>query len=223
VQPWAARRPPYVVGSVLQATMASRAAWGKDLILAQRCVAGDATAQRELFEREKRRVQSALFRILGTNAHMDDLLQETFLAVFHGLPNFRGEATLATWIDRCAVHVALGHLTRQRPRAVHVELVPDIPSGDATAEQRALVREAARRMYAELDRIEPKHRLAFTLHAIEERPIAEVARLMDASVMATKARIWRARRQLERRARLDPVLATFLADASQRRLPEVDR
>jgi RNA polymerase sigma-70 factor (ECF subfamily) len=201
----------------------SRASWGKDLLLAQRCVAGDASAQRELFEREKRRVQSALFRILGTNAHMDDLLQETFLAVFQGLPSFRGEAALATWIDRCAVHVALAHLTRQKPRTLHVELVPDIPSGDATAEQRALAREAARRMYAELDRIEPKQRLAFTLFAIEERPIAEVAQLMDASVMATKARIWRARRRLERRARLDPVLASFLADASSRVVPEINR
>ena len=197
--------------------------WRKDLLLAQRCVAGDASAQRELFDREKRRVQATLFRMLGTNAHMDDVLQETFIAVFRGLPTFRGEAALATWIDRCAVHVALEHLTNRRTRTVHVELVPEIASGDATAEQRAMAREAARRMYAALDRLQPAQRLAFTLHAIEDRPVAEVARLMDASIMATKTRIWRARRELERRARLDPVLAAFLADGPAPVASEVAR
>jgi RNA polymerase sigma-70 factor (ECF subfamily) len=184
----------------------------EDLVLAGRCVAGDRTAQRALFEREKRRVHAALYRILGSNTAMDDLVQESFLEIFRSLRNYRGEASLGTWVDRCTVRVAYAHLTRKKPRATQLELVPEIPANDASAEQRVLAREAARRLYAELDRIEPVQRLAFTLHAIDGRPLSEVAELMDATLAATKVRVWRARQALEKRARKDPLLASFLED-----------
>jgi RNA polymerase sigma-70 factor (ECF subfamily) len=183
-----------------------------DLGLAKRCVAGDRAAQRTLFERERRRVHAALYRILGTNVHIEDLVQESFLEIFRSLKNFRGEASLGTWVDRCTVRVAYAHLTRKKPRAAQLELVPEIPAGDATAEQRAMMREAARHLYAELDRIEPTHRLAFALHAIDGRSLEEVAQIMEATLVATKARVWRARQALEKRARRDPLLASFLED-----------
>ena len=53
-------------------------------------------------------------------------------------------------------------------------------------------------------------RLAFALYAIDGRSIREVATLMGSTQIAAKVRIWRARREMERRADLDPVLAEFL-------------
>lgn len=62
--------------------------------------------------------------------------------------------------------------------------------------------------------MDAKLRLSFTLHAIDGRPLSEVAELMDASLVATKTRVWRARRELAERARRDPVLAGFLPSAT---------
>ena len=81
-----------------------------DLELAKRCCSGERAAQRDLFHREKRRVHAALYRILGTNTDMDDLVQEAFLEIFRTLHHFRGEALLGTWIDRIAVRVAYAHI-----------------------------------------------------------------------------------------------------------------
>ena len=100
--------------------------------------------------------------------------------------------------------------TRRRPKVARLEAVPEIPDGDANAEERAMAREAARRAYVLLDRLDVNKRVAFSLHAIDGRPLAEVARLMDASLVATKVRVWRARREMERRADRDPVLKSFL-------------
>jgi RNA polymerase sigma-70 factor (ECF subfamily) len=183
-----------------------------DLALAQRCVAGDRSAQRELFDRESRRVHAALFRILGSNAAMDDLMQDAFFEVFRSLKGFRGDASLSTWIDRCTVRVAYAHLSNKKRRVPQLELVPDVAAGDANAEERAMAREAARRFYAELERIEPVQRLAFTLHAVDGRSLEEVADVMGASLVATKSRVWRARKALEKRARRDPLLGHFLQD-----------
>lgn len=188
----------------------SRSAWEVDLALAKRCIAGEDAAQRELFARERRRAHATLYRILGTNTEMEDLLQDTFLEVFRSLHRFRGEALLSTWIDRIATRVAYTYLSRRRPASVHLELVPEVAARDASAEQRTVWREAARRLYAVLDRVEPRQRIAFTLHVIDGRPLRLVAETMKASLVATKTRVWRARREVERRARRDPVLSALL-------------
>jgi RNA polymerase sigma-70 factor (ECF subfamily) len=185
----------------------------RDRALASLCVAGDAMAQRELFHRERRRVHAIVYRMMGTNVGIDDLVQDAFIAIFRSLREYRGEAALGTWIDRCTVRVALQALRAGRRRPT-VALVHDVPAREPSAEQRALHREAARRIYAVLERLDPKPRAAYVLHVIDGRPAPEVATLMEASLVATKARIWRARRVVESAARRDPVLRDYLLDGS---------
>lgn len=74
------------------------------------------------------------------------------------------------------------------------------------------MREAVRRLYAELDRLEPRLRLAFTLFAIENRSLREVAEIMESTLATAKIRVWRARRALEERAKKDPLLSEFFDD-----------
>ena len=181
----------------------------EDRTLVERSIAGDAIAQRDLFRRERRRVHATLYRILGSNLSMDDLLQDVFIEVFRSLPSFRGEAALSTWIDRCTAHVALSYLRKKRPKLV--ELGDETASSASSPEEDFLLREAARRLYAELDQMDPTLRIAITLHVIDGRPVAEVASIMEASVVATKTRVWRARRHLQSCARRDPALAVFLS------------
>ena len=183
----------------------------EDLDLAARCVAGDERAQRELFTRERRRVHATLFRVLGSNSSMDDLVQDAFLEVFRSLSTFRGDASLSTWIDRCTVNVALTHLRRKRPKLV--EMVHEPASHAPSPEHQVLLREAGRRLYAELDRMAPKARVALTLHVIDERPLADVAAAMNASVVATKVRVWRARQHLQACFAGDTLLGDVLRTA----------
>jgi len=109
LHPWPRDPPlskPSVIGSILTRTRAPN-----HLSLAQRCVVGDRSAQREVFDREVRRGDPALYRILGSNAFIDDLKQAAFLEVFRSLKNFRGEASPATWVARLVVHLNLGDPT----------------------------------------------------------------------------------------------------------------
>jgi RNA polymerase sigma-70 factor, ECF subfamily len=177
--------------------------------LVARCVAGDADAQRVLFERERTRVHRLLYRVMGSNAQLDDLIQDAFLEVFRSLPGFRGDSTLRTWIDRCAVRVAYAHFKRKR-RYPLLMAVPEEVSDSPSAEERTSMREAVRRLYGELNRLEPNQRIAFTLFAIEGRSQRDVADIMNCTVATVKIRVWRARRALEERARRDPLLAEFL-------------
>ena len=191
-------------------------AYVDDVLLVDRCLTGEPAATRELFRRHRSRVHASLFRVLGSNRDMDDLLQDAFIQVFQSLRGWRAEASLATWIDRVSVRVAYRYLS-QRGRRIQTDPMVDdesIPGGEATDDRRQLARDGVRRLYAVLDALGAAPRLAFTLHEIDGRPLAEVADLVGSSVTATKLRVWRARKQIEKAAAADPVLREFLAEGA---------
>lgn len=178
--------------------------------VAARCAAGDRAAQRELFLRTRAPVHRTLFRILGSNRDLEDLLQETYLIVFRSIDRFEGRSSASTWCCGIAVHVAFNHLRAAR-RRVHEPEVDIVDPGPDVGRQ-AVEREAARRLYAALDRIDADQRIAFTLAVIDGQPLAAVAEVAGISVGAVKTRVWRARKELERLARKDPALADYVRD-----------
>jgi RNA polymerase sigma-70 factor (ECF subfamily) len=189
------------------------AAYVEDVLLVDRCLTGEPAATRELFRRHKSRVHACLFRVLGTNRDMDDLLQDAFLQVFQSLRGWRAEASLATWVDRVSVRVAYRYLS-QRGRRVQTEVLDDDEAGPAIevgpGARRQMARDGVKRLYAVLDELSAASRLAFTLHEIDGRTLSETAALVGSTVTATKLRVWRARKKIETAAANDPVLREFL-------------
>lgn len=194
--------------------MAVSAAYIEDVLLVDRCLDGEEAAARELFRRHRTRVHASLYRVLGSNRDMDDLMQEAFLQVFQSLRAWRAEASLATWIDRIAVRVAYRWLRQKKSSPVVFELVDDdaVAPAALVGVRRQSARDGVRRLYVALDQLSPAARVAFALFAIDGRPVAEVAEVTGASVTATKVRLWRARRQLDAAAAADPVLRELLDD-----------
>ncbi|MDX2091383.1 MAG: RNA polymerase sigma factor [Kofleriaceae bacterium] len=183
-----------------------------DLGLARRAASGDRAAQRELFQAQLDGVHHALFRILGVNRELEDLIQDAFVEIFRSLHAFRGDSTLARWCQIIATRTAYLWIRRRRPPAVELSLVEESLPSEVDTRRQVQMREAVRRLYAALDRIDPKQRIAFALATIDGRSLAEVAHLTETTVIAVKTRVWRARKELMKRAAKDPVLASFLAE-----------
>jgi RNA polymerase sigma-70 factor, ECF subfamily len=184
-----------------------------DVELAHRAAGGDRAAQRELFLAQRIAVHHTLFRILGSNRDLEDLLQDSFFEIFRSLASFRGDSTLATWCRTIATRTAFLAISRRREPTVELALIEDsVADGDADARRIAMARDAARRLYAALDRIDARQRIAFALAVIDGLPIKEVARLTDSTITGAKTRIWRARRELFKRAKQDPVLRDYIVD-----------
>ena len=183
-----------------------------DRDLAQRAASGERGAQRELFMAQRGAVHHALFRILGSNRDLEDLVQDAFLEIFRALPSFRGDSTLSRWCQTIATRVAYPAISRRRPPPVDLALVEESVPDDVDTERQVMLREATRRLYAALDRIEVKQRVAFALAVIDGRPLAEVAELTESTTIAVKTRVWRARKDLMKRASKDALLSSYLAE-----------
>jgi RNA polymerase sigma-70 factor, ECF subfamily len=177
--------------------------------LARRAGMGDRAAQRELFHALKPFLHATLYRVLGSNAQMEDLLQDTFIEVYRSLPSYRGDAKLSTWADRIAVRIAYRYFKRERSARRVASGIP-VLSLVGASEDEILHREGVRRLYAVLATLKAESRIAFALFAVDGRSLREVADLTGATLVATKSRIWRARREVTAAAKADGILARYL-------------
>jgi RNA polymerase sigma-70 factor (ECF subfamily) len=156
------------------------------------------------------RLYAAMVYRLAVHALRDEgiaqqVLQETFLQVFRKIHTFRGKSALGTWIYRIAMNVILNeHRRTGRSRLVYTsgEDLPDAADeGPSTAiEDEAGRREILDAMYRLIDGLDPKKRLTFLLHYVEELTADEIADIMHEGRGTILKRLQRTRMELTEKA-----------------------
>lgn len=165
----------------------------------RRAQAGDAGACRVLVERYQTPVFALVGRMLGAAraAQVEDVAQDTFLAVFSALPGFapEGGARLSTWILAIASRRAIDELRRPRLITVEADAAGALAAagrGDDTARRRELAA-AVERAVGDLA---PEFRAAFLLREYHELDYAEIATALGIDLGTVKSRLSRARQAL---------------------------
>lgn len=147
------------------------------------------------------RVLRYLTRLVGER-DAEDLTQTVMLKVSGGLPGFRHESSLATWIYRIATNVAMDKLripVREQPS----EIEPDVDETGAPPDARAPSVEAIA-IRSEMsacirdfvDHLPETYRLVMVLSEIEGFRNAEIAAILGISLETVKIRLHRARERL---------------------------
>jgi RNA polymerase sigma-70 factor (ECF subfamily) len=171
-----------------------------DVSLVRRAAGGDRRAFDRLHERHVDDVWRRLTRLLGPDPEREDLTQQIFMEVFHGLARFRGDATFRTYLHRVVVHMAADHLGRRRRRPLPVEarFFDETVASDASPEVRAEQRERLALIWAGLDGLKPKKRVAFLLRTIDGLSLSEIGELVGAPVTTVAKRVKHAEDELNR-------------------------
>jgi RNA polymerase sigma factor (sigma-70 family) len=65
------------------------------------------------------------------SAHLDDVVQETFLVIHRKLPTFEGRASLRTWIAAITRNTAREFLRRKRNQILGNDVDPDASASDS--------------------------------------------------------------------------------------------
>ena len=162
-----------------------------------------------MFREHCETVERMIARLVGSSPDLEDLVQTTFVEAMRTLHRYRGEASFKTWLTSIAVHVAQHHLRAGKLRRhAPLELVPEARFASAPPDIEAQLdeRRLSGRLYALLDRIPARQRVALILFTIEGRPVEEVAALMESSQTTTRSRVFFARRALRALIREDPDL-----------------
>ena len=141
----------------------------------------------------------------------EDVAQNVFLKVYTGLKNFRGEASLATWIFRIATNAAFDRMRNRSFRQTEqlgLEMSNDPAIETAAAELADKTRSAESTLIRSemneciktyVDALPESYRAVLVLSDLEDLKNQDIAEILGLSVDAVKIRLHRARRELKKR------------------------
>ncbi|GBD15672.1 ECF RNA polymerase sigma-E factor [bacterium HR26] len=157
--------------------------------------AGDHTALRELFERHAPWMAARLRRRLPRDA-VEDVLQETFIAVWRGARHYRPQGAAGGWLWAIARRQAAAWLRRNGRAVVSLDEIEPPRSEDVM--DRAIDRVDLEGALAQLGPAGSDRRLLVDLALVAGYPSKEVSQLLGIPEGTVKSRINRLRRRLQR-------------------------
>jgi len=167
--------------------------------LVERCRSGDERAFQQLVERYKGLVFGLIARTVQDRSRAEDLAQEVFLRMHRGLPYFRGEARLSTWIYRIVANVSV--LEHGRPAAVSLDDERTRTAiGPATVgvDRQFGDLELRDRLEKAIARLPPAYRLVIAAHYLDGMRYEDLAEALQLPLGTVKTQLHRAKQQLRR-------------------------
>ena len=166
----------------------TRVDWESALV--QRACKGDVRAFERLYREHVGRVYGLCLRMTRDPAMAEDCTQEAFINAWKALARFETRSSLATWLHRIAVNVALA---KRRKASVVLESTADaddeVIESDWTLETPLEVNE----IEAAIERLPEGARDVLVLHAIYGYSHLETAEMLGVAEGTCKAQLHRAR------------------------------
>ena len=153
----------------------------------------------DAFEQLVLHYQDRLYRFLlvraNNRADAEDVLQETFVAVFKYLPSYRPKYRFSTWLFTIAVR----QLGRQRQSPGTADSLDSIACGHAGPEQLGIQVEQQRSTWQTARScLGDAQFTALWLFYVEDLPLTEIGKVMKRPVSWVKVNLMRARRRLSK-------------------------
>lgn len=165
--------------------------------LVERLVRGEASAIGEVYDLHHQRVRAFATRLLGDAASAEDLVHEVFVSLPKAIRNYRGEASLRTFLISIAVNHARHHTRSASRRRAAVERMGREPSASPRdPEHHAQRKQLAEILSRALDQLPLDQRVAFVLCEVEERTSREAAEIVGAPEGTVRTRLFHAKKKL---------------------------
>jgi RNA polymerase sigma-70 factor (ECF subfamily) len=166
---------------------------------------GELSAFDVLVRRWERKIQGAVYRVMGTEEDARDLCQETFLKAYRSLGSFKHEARFSSWLYQIALNLCRDRMRRRRGRTmVSLDAMDDEgaalplradPSPLELAEAGALARTVA----AAVNGLPEEQREVIVLKEYQDLTFLEIAEILDVPLSTVKTRLYRGLGQLRQR------------------------
>jgi RNA polymerase sigma-70 factor (ECF subfamily) len=172
-------------------------------------------------ERYRRELRGYCYRMLGSAFEADDAVQETMVRAWRSYDRFEGRSSLRRWLYRIATNVCLRTIDGRRRRALPMDLTESSPAATSVGAPRpeatwvepmpdhrvveasddpaelAASRESIRLAFiAALQHLPPRQRAVLILRDVLRWRAAEVAELLETTVVSVNSALQRARESL---------------------------
>ncbi len=183
--------------------------------LVELAVSKDSEAFGEIVKRWERKIFALCFGMLAREDDARDAAQETFIAAYRNLSNFRGEAKVSSWLHRIAVNQCLTTKRRAKTRSeeflddengsedkVFVAPVHLSPARTTEHSERvAIVRQAVSSLPVDL-------RQVVIMKEFEDMTFQQISETLELPLSTVKSRLYTALNQLRLKLERTPIEIT---------------
>jgi RNA polymerase sigma-70 factor (ECF subfamily) len=173
--------------------------------IARRIAAGDRLAFEALMRCHNRRLYRLARATLRDRTEAEDALQDAYICAYRSIGQFRGDASLSTWLSRLVLNECFARLRRTARRQNVISIVsPNIPiestpmlANESDSPDKELGRAQMRDLLErKVDELPDNFRIVFVLRSVEELSVDETAGSLGIPEETVRSRHFRAKTML---------------------------
>ena len=135
-------------------------------------------------------------RMVSCMADAEELAQNAFIKAFNKFEKFEQRASFLTWVSRIAYNESINHLRRRKLHYVEIDEVPVADCNLLDDELSTGNEERIKLMEEAINILPPDERMLVHLYYYEDKPLNEIAYVMDVEPNALAVRLHRIRKKL---------------------------
>lgn len=145
-------------------------------------------AFRELITLYKERLYWHIRNIVKSHDDADDVLQNTFIKIFRGIDNFKGDSKLYSWMYRIATNESITLINKNAKRLqITSEEVQQLAINNLTADTYFDGDDIQLKLQKALATLPEKQQLVFNMKYFQDLKYKEIAEILETSEGALKA------------------------------------
>lgn len=160
--------------------------------LIARALGGSQRAWSKLVGRYEARVYNQAIRMTRSKPDAMDLMQETFLAVYRNLPNYRGDGTFPAWLSRIAINRSIDFQRHRARLPEHSSVDIDELLGLDSPQIALGISQQNREVLQLLDRLSAEQRAVVELKFFQQCTFDDIAQQLGISANTAKSRLYAA-------------------------------
>lgn len=165
--------------------------------LIDKCIKGDRSAQKTLYETLAPKMFSVCIRYAGQRDVAEDLLQDGFVTLYSKLDSYKGNGSFEGWARRIFVNTALMYLRKKDA----LKMSDDIENARGlTSEYTDQLQSIGyKELMGLITSLPPGFRTVFNLYVLEGYSHKEIAEMLEITEITSRTQLSRARTWLQNR------------------------
>ena len=145
-------------------------------------------------ERYSQEAFAIVVRLVPQQEDAEELVQDAFVRAFNRLETFEGRSSFSTWICRIAYTTAVSWLRKRRMKYLSIDEQPKLTDTevDEALDDESRIEELRRAITL----LKPNEQTLITLFYYDNRPLNDIAYILDAEPNTLATRLHRIRRKL---------------------------